>query len=334
MSKLNITSGSRTYRIPSPTRALKARGSPFQPSLSPPVVDPLPHAQVSSLDGDSGAEKGQFFNLINLFLKIEFLFLFQVFTLVSTTSSRKDPNQLFEVKETLQKRNAATWKDPKRPQNDETLRLGKFIIINSFSLFYGNHLCRMEKRKLLERELEEERLKKEEADRQAFLIQQQKDRMRARREASEERQKVAAASALVIGEQNDTDPVILYYLNPVKLLLFEFCYFQDLVDERERKKEKILMLSLQRRQQQEEARARKEAEAQRRREIEKEKEEEKARRKEEQAARRAAILEQYKLKKAIEDAEREVSVTLFINLQCVKISRFSKQEMVQFLVRF
>lgn len=61
LSKLNITSGSRTYRIPSPTRALKARGSPFQPSLSPPVVDPLPHAQVSSLDGDPGAEKGQFF---------------------------------------------------------------------------------------------------------------------------------------------------------------------------------------------------------------------------------------------------------------------------------
>lgn len=102
----------------------------------------------------------------------------------------------------------------------------------------------------------------------------------------------------------------------------------------ERKKEKILMLSLQRRQQQEEARARKEAETQRRREIEKEKEEEKARRKEEQAARRAAILEQYKLKKAIEDAEREVSGTLFINLQSVCQCVYNKLSSSSFLVRF
>lgn len=192
----------------------------------------------------------------------------------------------------------------------------------------------MEKKKQLERELEEERLKKEEADRQAFLIQQQKDRMKARREASEERQKVAAASALVIGEQNDADPVIGLWLTFSKVLLFKFCYFQDLVDEMERKKEKILMLSLQRRQQQEEARARKEAETQRRREIEKEKEEEKARRKEEQAARRAAILEQYKLKKAIEDAEREVSGTLFINLQSVCQCVYNKLSSSSFLVRF
>ena len=74
----------------------------------------------------------------------------------------------------------------------------------------------------------------------------------------------------------------------------------------EGKKEKILMLSLQRRQQQEEMKARKEMEAARRREIEKMKEEDKARKKEEEKARRAAILEQYKLKKAIEEAEREV----------------------------
>lgn len=38
-------------------------------------------------------------------------------------------------------------------------------------------------------------------------MQQQRDRMRAQREASQERQKVNAASALVIGEHNDTDPV-------------------------------------------------------------------------------------------------------------------------------
>lgn len=73
----------------------------------------------------------------------------------------------------------------------------------------------------------------------------------------------------------------------------------------ERKKEKIMLLSLQRRQQQEEAKARKEIEAMKRKEEEQEKEEEKLRKKEEQMARRAIILEQHRLKKAIEEAERE-----------------------------
>ncbi|XP_037819379.1 patronin isoform X15 [Lucilia sericata] len=76
-------------------------------------------------------------------------------------------------------------------------------------------------------------------------------------------------------------------------------------EEMERRKEKIMLLSLQRRQQQEEAKERKEQEAARKREIEREKEEEKQRKKEEQMARRAAILEQHRLKKALEEAERE-----------------------------
>ncbi|XP_017019818.1 patronin isoform X14 [Drosophila kikkawai] len=79
----------------------------------------------------------------------------------------------------------------------------------------------------------------------------------------------------------------------------------DSVDEMERRKEKIMLLSLQRRQQQEEAKARKEIESSQKREKEREKEEERARKKEEQMARRAAILEQHRLKKAIEEAERE-----------------------------
>lgn len=76
-------------------------------------------------------------------------------------------------------------------------------------------------------------------------------------------------------------------------------------DEMERKKEKIMLLSLQRRQQQEEAKAQKEIEVMNRREREQEKEDEKARKKEEQMSRRAQILEQHRLKKAIEAAERE-----------------------------
>uniref|UniRef100_A0A8D8EX89 Patronin n=1 Tax=Culex pipiens TaxID=7175 RepID=A0A8D8EX89_CULPI len=77
------------------------------------------------------------------------------------------------------------------------------------------------------------------------------------------------------------------------------------VDEMERKKEKIMLQSLQRRQQAEEAKARKEIEAMQRREKEREKEEERARKKEEQFARRQQILEAHKVKKAIEEAERE-----------------------------
>jgi len=73
----------------------------------------------------------------------------------------------------------------------------------------------------------------------------------------------------------------------------------------EKKKEKIMLLSLQRRQQQEEAKARKEIEAMQRREREQSKDEDKARKKEEQMARRAVILEQHRLKKAVEEAERE-----------------------------
>lgn len=75
-----------------------------------------------------------------------------------------------------------------------------------------------------------------------------------------------------------------------------------------------MLLSLQRRQQQEEAKQRKEQEAQAWREKEKAKEEEKVRKKEEQFQRRAAILEQYKLKKAMEEAEREVENERFVEL--------------------
>lgn len=84
----------------------------------------------------------------------------------------------------------------------------------------------------------------------------------------------------------------------------------------ERKKERIMLLSLQRRQRADEARARAEAAAAARRARDEAEAERKAARKEEQARRREAILQQYKLKKAIEEAEREVSrhpITIFNN---------------------
>ncbi|KAG8233031.1 hypothetical protein J437_LFUL012171 [Ladona fulva] len=77
------------------------------------------------------------------------------------------------------------------------------------------------------------------------------------------------------------------------------------LDEMERRKERILLLSLQRRERQEEEKRRKEVEALQRREDAKAREEERQRKREEERRRRAEILEKYRLKRAIEEAERE-----------------------------
>ncbi|XP_046402520.1 patronin isoform X4 [Ischnura elegans] len=77
------------------------------------------------------------------------------------------------------------------------------------------------------------------------------------------------------------------------------------LDEMERRKERILLMSLQRRERQEEEKRRKEVEAMQRREDVKAREEERQRKREEERRRRAEILEKYRLKRAIEEAERE-----------------------------
>lgn len=110
--------------------------------------------------------------------------------------------------------------------------------------------------------------------------------------------------AIIIAADNTFDPVSFHLHHP-RHQFNQFISLQNSLDEMERRKEKIMLLSLQRRQQAEEAKARKEIESMQRREREREKEEERARRREEQAARRATILEQHKLKKMIEEAERE-----------------------------
>lgn len=74
----------------------------------------------------------------------------------------------------------------------------------------------------------------------------------------------------------------------------------------ERKKERILLLSLKRRQNQEEIKNKKEIEIQKRIDSEKIKQETRLRKKEEEKQRRATILEQYRLKKMIEEAEKDV----------------------------
>ncbi|KAH8418644.1 hypothetical protein KR222_008335 [Zaprionus bogoriensis] len=129
-------------------------------------------------------------------------------------------------------------------------------------------------------------------------------RLRAEQNSTE----AAKNKALVIGADSANLDPVSFGNNCVTWRQIHFIIvlcFQESVDEMERRKEKIMLLSLQRRQQQEEAKARKEIEASQKREKEREKEEERARKKEEQAARRTAILEQHRLKKAIEEAERE-----------------------------
>ncbi|CAH0557676.1 unnamed protein product [Brassicogethes aeneus] len=245
IGRLNITSGSRTYRIPSPTRLPISRNV-FRPNDAP---EAAAAAEASGLDADPTNQKGFYISF--------------------------DDEQPKRPKPPLRKNRGSPKKD------------GSFVESPEEAIERREAQDRKDKIRQLERELNEERIKKEDEDRRKeALIEKEREKLRARREASQERQKVAAASAIVIGNDlSNPDP--------------------DEIDARERKKEKILMLSMQRKQQQEEARIRKEQEAAIRREREKEKEEEKLRKKEEQAARRQAILEQYKLKKAIDEAERE-----------------------------
>merc|ERR1712223_1081593 len=73
----------------------------------------------------------------------------------------------------------------------------------------------------------------------------------------------------------------------------------------QRKKERIMMQSLWRKQQAEENRIRKLEEEKRKKEDEAKKEEERDFKKQEEKARREAILEQHKLKKAMDKAEEE-----------------------------
>ncbi|XP_045470913.1 patronin isoform X21 [Harmonia axyridis] len=254
IGRLNITSGTRTYRIPSPTRPSISRNS-FQPS-SPPCRESkeIPIAEVSSLDNDPTSQKGFYISF--------------------------DNEQPKRPKPPLRTKRGSPKKERSFVDSDE----------NSFSSRRQEReqLDRLERKQQLERELQEEKERKdrEEEEHRRQQLMMERERIRERNDSSQERRRLQTASAIIIGnELQNPDP--------------------DLQDEREKKKERIMMLSLQRRQQQEEAKAKKEEEARVKKEKEKAKEEEKARRKEEMAARRAAIFEQYKLKKALEEAERE-----------------------------
>ncbi|KAK5646802.1 hypothetical protein RI129_005266 [Pyrocoelia pectoralis] len=242
ISRLNITSGSRTYRIPSPTRPLIARNA-FQPS--PIEKEPVPH---TAEEEDTINEKGFYISFDN--------------------EQPKRPKPPLRTRKGSPKKEASFGETSERSSYTQ--------------LQEKQEKERLERQKQLQRELDLERIEKEEEE----LRRHEQLEREKRKEANYEKERVTAASAIIIGNDlSNPDP--------------------DLVDEREKRKEKIMLMSLQRRQQQEEAKAKKEHEAQAKREKEKMKEEERQRKKEEQLQRRAVILEQYKLKKAIEEAERE-----------------------------
>ncbi|KAK9302494.1 hypothetical protein QLX08_005556 [Tetragonisca angustula] len=258
---LNITSGSRTYRIPSPTRPSISRNS-FQPHPSLREATPSPSGtpEVTPLDPMDAGEKG--------------------FYICFDNDAPKKPKPTLRVKRT----------SPKKERGASS-----YIENEDFTMRPDSPATIMDRQKQLEIQRESDREKQRQIDERDFQrqeirnkeVQKEGEREKQRHEISGEGRQ--SGVGLIIGNQlANPDP--------------------NSLDEMERKKERIMLLSLQRRQQQEEMKERKEAEAQARREQEKLKAEERARKKEEERQRRAAILEQHKVKKAIEEAEREGKV--------------------------
>ncbi|CAK1544321.1 unnamed protein product [Leptosia nina] len=132
-----------------------------------------------------------------------------------------------------------------------------------------------------------------------------KNRMSPAREPSRD---ISARDNIARQTQRLTNATPSTPVAPAALVIGELTPDPNSAEEMERKKERIMMLSLQRRQRAEEARVRAEANASARRAREEAAAELKATRREEQARRREAILHQYKLKKAIDEAEREGKV--------------------------
>ncbi|KAI4478252.1 hypothetical protein M0802_014567 [Mischocyttarus mexicanus] len=262
---LHITSGSRTYRIPSPTRPSISRNS-FQPhpSLREATPSPSRTPEVTPLDPTDAGEKGFYISFDN--------------------DVPKKPKPTLRLKRT----------SPKKERS-----VSSYIEHEDFTMRTESPPVSItERQKQLEAHKDLERERQRQAEEREFLRQEMMDR-ELQKEMDRERQRDRHRDNSAEGHQSSAGLVIGKQLtNPDP----------NSLDEMERKKERIMLLSLQRRQQQEEMKERKEAEAQTRREQEKLKAEERTRKKEEERQRRAHILEQYKVKKAIEEAEREGKV--------------------------
>ncbi|XP_043484313.1 patronin isoform X2 [Leptopilina heterotoma] len=279
----HITSGSRTYRIPSPMRPSISRNS-FQPPSSlrettpPPQTTLVPEVALNE-SRDDNAEKGFYISFDN--------------------DAPKKPKPTLRQKKASPKKEQRTMSQYSENALDDYS--SNFLSSRAESPSVERHL----KENFREAEKEKQRLAAE----REHMRQEMRDRELKREIDKEQRQRNREATTtgvgLVIGNQlANPDP--------------------NSLDEMEKKKEKIMLLSLQRRQQQEELKERKETEAQARREQEKFKEEERARKKDEERQRRAAILEQYKLKKAIEEAEREGKVIDKEILNAIKPTKRNK----------
>lgn len=180
LSRLNITSGSRTYRIPSPTRPLITRNS-FQPSPPPIIASEKetsagPVGEISSLDNDPTNKKGFY---------IQF-----------------DDEPPKRPKPPLRMKRGSPKKERSYVEEESETR---------------EHEQRMEKKKQLEKELNEERFKKDEDEkRRQMLIEQERERLKARREASQESKKVVAASAMVIEDDDSNQDPVSFYMRFIK----------------------------------------------------------------------------------------------------------------------
>ncbi|XP_053593724.1 patronin isoform X4 [Microplitis demolitor] len=272
IKRLHITSGSRTYRIASPTKTTISRNS-FQPhssslrEASPSPTSAISPPEITPLDSSDAGEKGFYISFDN--------------------DGPKKPKPALRVKRSPKKeRTVSSFIE----QEDFTARPESppaNAVDRQRQQEAQRDLDRERQRQAEEREYHRQEMRDRELRRE--IDKEQRSREDRLHTNSDSRQNPAGAVGLVIGNQlANPDP--------------------NSIDEMERKKERIMLLSLQRRQQQEELKERKEAEAQARREQEKMKEEERARKKEDDRQRRAMILEQHKLKKAIEEAEREGKV--------------------------
>ncbi|XP_015430828.1 PREDICTED: patronin isoform X5 [Dufourea novaeangliae] len=260
---LHITSGSRTYRIPSPTRPSISRNS-FQPHPSLREATPSPSGtpEVTPLDPMDAGEKG--------------------FYICFDNDAPKKPKPTLRVKRMSPKKERTVSSYVENEDFSVRPESPAAVVDRHKQLEAQRDLDREKQRHIDERDFQRHDFRNKEAQRET-----EREKQRERRESSAEGRH--SGVGLIIGNQlANPDP--------------------NSLDEMERKKERIMLLSLQRRQQQEEMKERKEAEAQTRREQEKLKAEERARKKEEERQRRAAILEQHKVKKAIEEAEREGKV--------------------------
>ncbi|XP_033208972.1 patronin isoform X3 [Belonocnema kinseyi] len=262
----HITSGSRTYRIPSPTRPSISRNS-FQPHSSLRETTPSPSAapDITPNEPSETAEKGFYISFDNDAPKKPKPTLRQK---KASPKKERSVSSYLEHEDFPSRAESPPVNSSERPRQTDAQR----------------NMERERQRQVAERDFQRQEMRDRELQREI-----ERDRQRERNRDSSADGRQATGVGLVIGNQlANPDP--------------------NSLDEMERKKERIMLLSLQRRQQQEELKERKEAEAQARREEEKFKEEERARKKDEERQRRAAILEQYKLKKAIEEAEREGKV--------------------------